>query len=572
MMKPFRKSKRLSNSLNSSKHSISRVTLTQYTNDELDSVLKSPKKVIKALYDYQPQGPGELRFNKGDFFHVLGDVNAELDGDGWYDATNPVTNQRGMVPMSHFEVFNRTRPGLNQENGHSIEQSNPINAKLQHVAVGAGKAANQTLYGVTLYDFKAERPDELDIVPGENLVICAHHDYEWFIAKPITRLGGPGLVPALYVKIIDMTLSAKNLQPDDDVVAVINHFKIPTVEQWKDQTAKYQALTIPLGHISNLGAAPVVSSNSQYFQKEGTGSNRSLLTLTKTTIMEASVDSYHLEGGRYQYLVTARLSNGKTRYLYRYYQDFYDLQVKLLELFPYEAGKIENSRRIIPLIPGPLINVNDSISKLRREKLDYYLRNLIALPLHISRCEDVLGLFEVTNNGVDKETVDSKGDRSSKPIKQQSNYQQDRLSQYLNFQPRQGNSTLPQLESPLQRSTLSSLTNLLTQNPVVEKLAKVKVKFYYEDDIFVLLLPVNLRLQDLKTKLIRRLGLESEEGDGLVYLFLKNDYDEFMDANNVATDVLTPELRESLFSLEVDDDTKFHGILYDKCKVVILSG
>ncbi|SGZ53766.1 CIC11C00000003555 [Sungouiella intermedia] len=568
MLKTFRKSKRLSNSLNSSKHSISRVTSTQYTTDELDLVLKSPKKVIKALYDYLPQGPGELRFNKGDFFHVLGDVETETEGEGWYDATNPATQQRGMVPMSHFEVFNRTRPA-NPDPGHSIEQSNPINAKLHHVAAAGGKQSNQTLYGVTLYDFKAEREDELDIVPGENLVICAHHDYEWFIAKPITRLGGPGLVPALYVKIIDMMLTSRNLQPDDDVVSVINHFKIPTVEEWKDQTAKYQALTIPLGHISNSSTA-VMSSNSQYFQKDTLGSNRSLLTLTRTTIVEASVDSYHLEHGRYQYLVTARLSNGKTRYLYRFYQDFYDLQVRLLELFPYEAGKIENSRRIIPSIPGPLINVNDSISKLRREKLDYYLRNLIALPLHISRCEDVLALFEVINNGFDKEVTDNKADRSSKPIKQQSNSQQDRLSQYSNMA-RQGTSTPPLLDSPLQRSTSSSSTNLLHQT-APEKLAKVKVKFYYEDDIFVLLLPVNLRLQDLKTKLVRRLGLESEEGNGSVYLFLKHDYDEFMDNNNATSEVLAPELRERLFTLEIDDDTKFHGLLYDKCKVVILSG
>lgn len=565
MMKPFRKSKRLSNSLGSSKHSISRVTSTQYTNDELDLVLKSPKKVIKALYDYLPQGPGELRFNKGDFFHVLGDVETATVGEGWYDATNPATQQRGMVPMSHFEVFNRTRPSANTENGHNIEQSNPINAKLQHVAAG-GKPSNQTLYGVTLYEFKAERNDELDIMPGENLIICAHHDYEWFIAKPITRLGGPGLVPALYVKIIDIMLPSRNLQPDDDIVSVINHFKIPTVEQWKDQTAKYQALTIPLGHISTATAA--VSSNSQYFQKDTPESNRSLLSLTRTTVVEASVDSYHLEHGRYQYLVTARLSNGRTRYLYRFYQDFYDLQVKLLELFPYEAGKIENSRRIIPSIPGPLINVNDSISKLRREKLDYYLRNLIALPLHISRCEDVLALFEVTQNGFDKEVSDQV-DRSSRPIKHQSNSQQNRISQYSNIA-RQTTSTSPQLESPLQRSTSSSSTNLLHQ-AVPEKLTKVKVKFYYEDDIFVLLLPVNLRLQDLKTKLVRRLGL-GDDGDATVFLFLKNDYDEFMDANNATSEVLAPDLRERLFALEVDDDTKFHGLLYDKCKVVILSG
>lgn len=574
MMKPFRRSKRLSNSLNSSKHSISRVTSTQMNHEEMDSILKLPKKVIKALYDYKPQGPGELKFVRGDFFHVMEEQRAESEENGWYDATNPVTNQRGMVPMSYFEVFNRTRHSQPQENGHSIEQSNPINAKLQHVA---SKAANQSLYAVTLYNFSAERPDELDIVPGENLVICAHHEYEWFIAKPITRLGGPGLVPALYVKIIDMTGTLKdpNAPADDDVHGIIDYFKIPTVEQWKDQTAKYQALTIPLGEISN--SAPAVSSNTQYFQKDGSSSNRSSLGSTKTHIIEAAVESYHLEHGRYQYSVIARLSNGKTRFLYRYYQDFYDLQVKLLELFPYEAGKIENSRRIIPSIPGPLINVNDSISKLRREKLDYYLRNLIALPSHISRSEEVLGLFEVLDNGFDKEVAESKGERSSKPINRQSTYQQDRMSQYSNVQLNlQRASSSPPLDSPIQRSGSTSSTNLLINSSAStkgEKTTKVKVKFYYEDDIFVLLLPTSLRLQDLKTKLVKRLNLDTPEGEvGGVYLFLKTDYDEFMDTNNIATEVLEPEQRESLFRLVIDDDDKFQTILHDKCKVVILSG
>lgn len=573
MMKPFRKSKRLSNSLNSSKHLISRVTSTQMNNDELDQVLKLPKKVIKALYDYQPQGPGELKFAKGDFFHIVEEQNAEAEANGWYNATNPATNQRGMVPMLYFEVFNRTRQSNPQENGHNIEQGNPINARFHHV--GTGSKASQSLYAVTLYDFKAERPDELDIIPGENLVICAHHEFEWFIAKPITRLGGPGLVPSLYVKIIDLmgTLKDANAPAEDDIVGIIKHFKIPTVEQWKDQTAKYQALSIPLGHISN--SAPPVSSNTQYFQRDGLSSNRSSLGSTKTFIVEAAVDSYHLEHGRYQYLVVARLSNGKTRYLFRYYQDFYDLQVKLLELFPYEAGKIENSRRIIPSIPGPLINVNDSISKLRREKLDYYLRNLIALPPHISRSEEVLGLFEVLDNGYDKEAFDK--DRSSKPVNSQSTYQQDRMSQYSNVQLNvQRSSLTPSLESPIQRSGSTSSTNLLTggaANTGGEKLTKVKVKFYYEDDIFVLLLPANLRLQDLRAKLVKRLNLDAPDSDvGGVFLFLKSSYDEFMDSHNIATEVLSPEQRESLFQLVIDDDQKFQEILYDKCKVVILSG
>lgn len=554
MIKSFRRSKRLSNS-SDSKQNISRVLL-HLRSDEL-ALLQSPKKVIKALYDYDPQGPGELKFEKGDFFHVLSDSQ---DGDGWYEATNPMTHARGMVPVSYFEVFNRSRPVAENAPQQAPQQA-PIH-----------RNSSQTLYAVTVYAFKAERDDELDVEEGENLIICAHHDYEWFIAKPINRLGGPGLVPSLYVKIIDLVNPANTPSADTSMVDVINTLRIPTVEQWKDQTARYQALTIPLGSILNQTAP--VSLNSQYFQRE-LGSNRLSLSLSKTTIVEASVDTYQLDHGRYQYLVVARLSNGRVRHLYRYYQDFYDLQVKLLELFPYEAGKIENSRRIIPSIPGPLINVNDSISKLRREKLDYYLRNLVALPLHILRLEDVLALFEVLENGVDREMVDTSVSRTSKPISQKSNYQQDRLSQYLGFHnltnANRTSTTPTSLDLALHRS-LSSSSNLATAPTAPStaelKLQKVKVKFYYDDDIFVLLLPTNLRLQDLKAKLGKRLNLDETEH---VLLFLKNDYDDFVDENNIVNEDFDEEARAHLRPFEIDSDDRFHGTLYDKCKIVILT-
>lgn len=281
-----------------------------------------------------------------------------------------------------------------------------------------------------------------------------------------------------------------------------------------------------------------------------------------------------------------------------------------MELFPYEAGKIENSKRIIPSIPGPLINVNDSISKLRREKLDYYLRNLIALPVHISRSEEVLRLFEVLDNGFDKETSEgvdqtnhanannnnnnnnnnaNNNGRTSKPISQQSNYQQDRLSQYSNFHNNSSqtrtSSTPTSAESVPDRSRSSSSANInaasglptqLSNNSSDTKQSKVKVKFYYDEDIFVLLLPTNLRLQDLKTKLYKRLDLDDpESGHGRlaqdIQLFLKNDYDDFVNENNIVDDEFDDVHIQKLKEFEVDDDDKFHRILFDKCKLVILA-
>ncbi|CAK9684489.1 unnamed protein product [Candida parapsilosis] len=566
MIKSFRKSKRSSSSSGSPKRTISRVSSRTL---DTESALQSPKKVIKALYDYEPQGPGELRFNTGEFFHVLNVSDdarhREAEENGWYEATNPMTNAKGMVPISYFEVFDRSRPST-VSNQSSNQSSNSRGGS-------RSSNSNQTLYAVTLYEFKAERDDELDVSPGENLIICAHHDYEWFIAKPINRLGGPGLVPVSYVKIIDLlnplasdpTVDTSNR---DHVVELINGFKIPTVEQWKYQTAKYQASTIPLGHISSTKAPPQ-SSTSQFFDGQTSTSNRS--SLVSISIVDASVDSYQLDHGRYQYLITAKLSNGKIRHLYRYYQDFYDLQVRLLELFPYEAGKIENSKRTIPSIPGPLINVNDSISKLRREKLDFYLSNLIALPPHISRSEEVLRLFEVLNNGFDRE-VDAPNRRGSKPISQKSNSHQDRMSQYSNFgiHPRASEHS-----NESYRSRESSSGNLLLETDKQQQ--KVKVKFYYEDDIFALLLPSNLRLQDLKTKLYNRLELDDLQQHGFtepktidsIRLFLKNDYEDFVKEyglHDVDFNVHGSKLEE----FEVNDDEKFHEVLYEKCKLIIL--
>lgn len=591
MIKSFRKAKRLSDLSDKLKRSISRVTSTSsayglnaggsglHDTNNVEVLLQSPQKVIKALYTYEIQGPGELGFEKGDFFHVV----AEED-NGWYLASNPMTHAKGMVPASYFEVFNRSRP-ITTENPavtsprrqHSAASASNMGYANGSPGRGNQRNSNQTLYATTLYDFKAERDGELDIAKDENLIICAHHAYEWFIAKPINRLGGPGLVPALFVKIRDL-LNPNNSAPSENTVKVVETFHIPTVEEWKQQTARYQASTIPLGSISNQ--TPVVLSNTQFFQKDGDVSNRLSLSSLNASVLEASVDSYQLDNGRYQYLVIARLSNGKVRHLYRYYQDFYDLQVKLLELFPYEAGKIENLKRIIPSIPGPLINVNDSISKLRREKLDYYLRNLIALPAHISRCEEVLKLFDVLENGSDREFADKKDNRLLKPISRKSMYHHDRLSQYSNFHNTSGPTRVlstPTSSDSLNRSMSSSSANLINSTSTSvpsDRPSKIKVKFYYEDDIFVLLLPTNLRLHDLKSKLYKRLSLENiateRPVDDIIRIYLKNDFDAMLEETGLALG-LEQSAQMKLSTIEIATDDQFHHNMYDKCKLAILA-
>ena len=63
-----------------------------------------PQKVIRATSSYRSPTPQQLSFQRGDFFYVSREVN---EGGSWYEAHNPVTGSRGLVPKSMFEAFNK---------------------------------------------------------------------------------------------------------------------------------------------------------------------------------------------------------------------------------------------------------------------------------------------------------------------------------------------------------------------------------------------------------------------------------------------------------------------------------
>lgn len=62
-----------------------------------------PTKVIRALGEHRKEAADQLSFSKGDFFHVVRDKD-----ENWYEANNPVTGARGLVPKFKFEEFGRS--------------------------------------------------------------------------------------------------------------------------------------------------------------------------------------------------------------------------------------------------------------------------------------------------------------------------------------------------------------------------------------------------------------------------------------------------------------------------------
>ncbi|AJP99812.1 AAR_G0003870.mRNA.1.CDS.1 [Saccharomyces cerevisiae] len=446
--------------------------------------ITSPEKVIKAKYSYQAQTSKELSFIEGEFFYVSGD---EKD---WYKASNPSTGKEGVVPKTYFEVFDRTKPS-------SVNGSNSSSRKVTNDSLNMG-----SLYAIVLYDFKAEKADELTTYVGENLFICAHHNCEWFIAKPIGRLGGPGLVPVGFVSIIDI---ATGYATGNDVIEDIKSVNLPTVQEWKSNIARYKASNISLGSVEQQQQQSITKPQ-----------NKSAKLVDGELLVKASVESFGLEDEKYWFLVCCELSNGKTRQLKRYYQDFYDLQVQLLDAFPAEAGKLRDaggqwSKRIMPYIPGPVPYVTNSITKKRKEDLNIYVADLVNLPDYISRSEMVHSLFVVLNNGFDREFERDENQNNIKTLQENDTATFATASQTSNFASTNQDNTLTgedlKLNKKLSDLSLSGSKQAPAQS--TSGLKTTKIKFYYKDDIFALMLKGDTTYKELRSKIAPRIDTDN---------------------------------------------------------------
>nr|AOP04044.1 Bem1 [Rhizophagus irregularis] len=391
-----------------------------------------PKKVIKALYDYDANGPKELSFSKGDFFHVVGNEN---DPD-WYEACNPATNKQGLVPVSYFQVLEK----VGRMSGTPL-----LDSSYKFGVTGGNKP--QPLYGIVLYDFVAERPDELDAKAGEPIIVIAQSNHEWFVAKPIGRLGGPGLIPVSFIEIRDHSTG----RAIENVQELMDKSVVPKVEEWKKMTQDYQENSISLGRLdfskdvklAPIGMDPVNLSpvtfdklsspqdfnnndndnyddndNVDYYYGQVNGDDNRNSDASDTLpvnegyindIISASVESFHFKDDKYWFVVRVEMATGRFRFLYRLYEDFYEFQIALLNKFREEAGRT-GKQRILPFMPGPLSYVNDMITSQRRTDLDVYVKELLTLPGYILSDPLMNDLFGLKSDDVETDNPRQPGE------------------------------------------------------------------------------------------------------------------------------------------------------------------
>ncbi|TEA10564.1 Protein scd2/ral3 [Colletotrichum sidae] len=544
-----------------------------------------PKKVIRALYDYEAQSNQELSFSRGDFFHVIGREN---DPD-WYEACNPaLPDARGLVPVAFFQALGRTERDSGQSDGSlprpptmsptlsknpdhdsGYAESAPAPGAMQSPP-GAQRMSKSgksgaMVYGIVMYDFQAERADELEAKAGEAIIVIAQSNPEWFVAKPIGRLGGPGLIPVSFVEIRDMATDTAVGSAQD----AIKKAGIPKVEEWKKMAADYKNSSITLGKFDNN--APQQGSLEQGMERmsiqqgtrnsqNGSGvqqqqeqqqqqqqqqsaayqQSRSSQQSAQPGNFIRSVDQlyapisariprYCFAEDKYWFVIEAVLEDGRHWELSRYYEDFYGFQIALLTEFPAEAGNTGTQKRTLPYMPGPVNYVTDAITEGRLHNLDAYVKNLLAQPAYIARCTLVRqffapreGDYEIDPNApVEDEYRLSGGSQPSSTDTPADGISQQSSRNDLNGNGYASHSAAPQQRSAGQpgmaRQPSSISQSQPSASPGVGQVQAMKIKLYFNGDLIAIRVPTDIQFQQLYDKIRDRLKIPIGEEIQLFY-------------------------------------------------------
>lgn len=275
--------------------------------------------------------------------------------------------------------------------------------------------------------------------------------------------------------------------------------------------------------------------------------------------ISASVPRFCFENDKYRYIIECTMDNGSHWELARLYQNFYDFQIALLQAFPKEAG-LDGGPRSLPFMPGPVTYVTDMISNGRRENLDIYVRKLLELPEHISKCQLVRELFAPREGDYELEHSPAGGDyrlsaashqssnandlsrtasrQSSRGVingnggyppgsaaagQQRSNYPRNPQSMNGSSQSHYRSPSEAQYSTPMNRqassltqpslSSIQSAAAIPGPNASTTNIASggaLKIKVFFDDDLIAIRVPSDISFQQLKDKLKDRLKVQED--------------------------------------------------------------
>lgn len=270
--------------------------------------------------------------------------------------------------------------------------------------------------------------------------------------------------------------------------------------------------------------------------------------------VKASIPRYCFENDKYWYIIECVMEDGTHWELSRYYQNFYDFQIALLQEFPIEANTEGGNNRVLPYMPGPVTYVTDAISNGRRESLDIYIKQLLALPPYISKCHLVRSLFAPREGDFELDPKAMEEDYRLSRASHLSSSNQNSMSRqtsqnqlngtgYGQSTGRSQGSAAPYhgMQLPMQRqvSSLTQGSNSGNSNQPSAATGALKIKVWFEDDCIAIRVPSETNFTQLRDKLHERLKVKNElmiqykdePSGGYAELLSDNDLDVALERN-----------------------------------------
>ncbi|GEQ67720.1 hypothetical protein JCM33374_g1385 [Metschnikowia sp. JCM 33374] len=205
---------------------------------------------------------------------------------------------------------------------------------------------------VTKFDFTAESKDELTVKKGDVLKLLDRLANGWVLVEFIDKIATPGLVPSLYVDI------------------AVNDPINPVTLSWLHEVNTDGAQTHK--NFNDIQVQMLLEKNTPF------SINNKLYPLT------ICVTNYLMYENRFWYRVDVTYSSGEQGFLCRYYSDFYDLHVSLLDYINSIDKDTDKSTLKLPKLPEPVpsqrrnsIESSDLFSRRCRE-LSTYMCELIS--------------------------------------------------------------------------------------------------------------------------------------------------------------------------------------------------
>lgn len=292
---------------------------------------------------------GELSFEKGEFFYVIGDKR-ELEQ---YEVMNPLEKSRGIVHYRHFKNIARNAA---EERAQQEELSRELNGATATTATGGKSKVDDYFHGLSLGGGggpKSAPPIE-NGSRGDHQMRNGWSDDEtdYDPKRPASRYDDAALQD-----YYDQDFFT------NDVVADILPLDLVVAEEEEDAYYRDKAPPATSTFTKNL-PTPTRTTNPKNFKK-GPKDLESCL-----------VHSTSLSKDKWYFVLHIKYMSGHLDILRRSYDEIWALQVTLLTRFPQYSGHA-STPRLIPFLTPPQPGLSREDAK---QEMNRYFRQLDSLP------------------------------------------------------------------------------------------------------------------------------------------------------------------------------------------------